>query len=193
MTQAGAGSSTATATTRLAQVQCTLYVPRAELEAWFDRAKAGETRVYARGPSLNPRHEVPMLVRDWYATGEATLCQSRDQATREVLYHVRRIRPQPADGAARRVKVDDAWRETAEGRIFLTLVRAANMGIPCPSNADLARAGGLRDADAGRYVLYKLRDAGRVEILPNAGARGGRVVKIVETGRVTAEASGARV
>ena len=179
--------------TRLAQVQCALYVPRAELEGWFDRARGGDRHVYARGPALNPRHEVSLLVRDWIATGEATPVQARDPASRELMYFVVRCRPQPADGAARRVQVDEDWRETAEGRMFLALVRAANMGQRCPSNAELARASGLRDADAARYVLYeKLQKAGRVEILPNAGARGGRVIRIVETGRVTAEASGVR-
>ncbi len=180
--------------TRLAQVQCALYVPRPELEAWFAGARAGERHLYARGPSLNPKHEVPTLVRDWIAMGEVSPVQGRDQATRELLYFVVRCRRQAlGDEGARRIAVNDEWRETAEGKMFLALVRAANMGAPCPSNAQLAQAAGLRDADAARYVLYeKLAKVGRVEILPNAGTRGGRVVKILETGRVTAEASGAR-
>ena len=174
--------------TRLAQVQCTLYVPTGELEDWFDTARAGSRHLYARGPSLDPRHDVVRLVNDWRATGEVTMVQGREAGTRQTLYFVDRCRPQPADGAPRRVVVDDAWRETPEGKIFLLLVRCANLGAPCPSNGQLAAAAGLRDADAGRYVLYKLRDMGRVEILPTAGPRGGRVVRIVETGRVTAEA-----
>lgn len=184
--------SSGVAVTRLSQIDCALYVPRAELEQWFDRAAAGERRLYARGPALNPKHDVAALVRDWIACGEATVVQARDPATRELLYLVVRCRPQPAEPAERRVTVDDAWRETAEGRIFLTLVRAANLGVPCPSNAELARAAGLRDADAARYVLYdKLAKTGRVEILPTAGTRGGRVIKITETGRRTAEAKAA--
>jgi hypothetical protein len=177
--------------TRLAQVQCSLYTPRDALAAWFDRARAGERQLYARGPALDPRHEVPLMVRDWHTTGEATLVQGRDPATRELMYYVVRCRPQPAEPSARRVAVDDEWRETPEGRIFLTLVRAANMGQPCPSNADLAKVAGLRDADQARYVLYeKLAKGGRVQIVPNKTGRGGRVVKILETGRVTADVDG---
>lgn len=179
---------------RLAQVQCVLYVPRTELEEWFARARAGERHVYARGPGLDGRHEVPMLVRDWIATGEATASQGRDPATRDCIYFVTRCRPQPADdGARRRVSVDDEWRETAEGKVYLALVRAANFGMECPTNGDLAKAAGLRDADAARYVLYeKLVKGGHVEILPTAGTRGQRVVRIMATGQLTAASGGAR-
>lgn len=177
--------------TRLAQVTCALYVPRAELEAWFDRARAGERHVYARGPSLDAKHDVPTMIREWIATGEATCSQGRDPATRDLLYYVTRCRPQQADGARRRVRIDEEWRETTEGKIFLALVRAANMGAACPSNADLAEVAGLPDADAARYVLYeKLVKGGRVEVIGSGGARGGRVIRISETGKVTAESSG---
>lgn len=180
--------------TRLAQVDCMLYVPRAELEDWFDSARAGERRIYARGPSLNPQHDVPQLVREWISTGEATALQGRDPATRECIYFVTRCRPQPAeDGARRRVSVDDEWRETPEGKIYLALVRAANFGLECPTNGDLARVAGLRDADAARYVLYeKLVKTRRIEIMSTAGTRGQRVVRIMETGKLTAPVGGAR-
>ena len=176
--------------TRLTQVQCALYVPRAELEAWFDRARAGERHVYARGPVLNGRHDTCVLVNEWRATGEAMLVQQRDPVTRELSYLVQRLRPLPDDVAPRRVKIDDDFRETAEGRIFLALVRAANFGDPCPTNGQLADLAGLPDADAARYVLYR-KLAGRVEVMQNP--LGGRRVKILETGRMTAEAAGARV
>lgn len=173
--------------TRFAQVQCTLYSTVAELEEWFDKAPAGARQLYARGPSLDPRHEVVRLVNEWRATGEVTPVQGREAVTRQLLYYVDRCRPQPADGAPRRVTVDDEWRETAEGRIFLHLVRLANRPWPCPTNAELAKIGGLRDADAARYVLYqKLQASGRIEIIGNP--LGGRQVRIVETGRMTAEA-----
>lgn len=173
----------------LARVQCALYVPRVDLEAWFDRARAGDRQMYARGPALNPRHEVPMLIRDWIASGEATPVQARDQATRELLYFVVRCRPAPAnDAGAARIEIGDDDRDTPEGKIYLTLVRAANLGMPCPTNARLAEVAGLRDADAARYVLYeKLRNGGLIEIMPKGV--NGRVVKIVKTGRVTADAA----
>ena len=177
--------------TRPGELQGVLYAPIEELEGWFDAARAGESAIYARGPALNPKHPVPMLVRDWIATGEALATQKRDPVTRELQYYVRRCRPKPMVDAPRRVAIDEAMRDTPEGKIFLALVRAANVGAPCPSNGELAQVAGLRDADAARYVLYeKLMKPGRIEILPTAGTRGGRVIRIVETGRVTAEQSG---
>ncbi|WP_408585944.1 hypothetical protein [Novosphingobium sp.] len=169
-------------------VQSALYVPKAQLEEWFARAKAGDKAIYARGAMLDPRHDVPRLVRDWQATGEVNPCQGRDESGSGFVYWVQRCRPVMRDGdAGGRVAVGDDFRETADGKIFLTLVRAANLGMPCPSNAQLAEVAGLRDADAARYRLKLLAEAGRIEVKLSGAGRNFRRVRIVESGRWTAD------
>lgn len=166
-----------------------LYLPKAQLEAWFESAHPGAKTIYARGPALDPRNESNALVRDWIDTGEVLPFQVRDPQTRELTYCIKRVRATAHAEERQRVQVDEAWRETAEGKIFLTLTRAANLGAPCPSNADLAAVAGLRNGDAARYLVYQLVEGGRIEIRHDGAARQCRRVRIVETGRWTAPAA----
>ncbi|ABD25084.1 hypothetical protein Saro_0637 [Novosphingobium aromaticivorans DSM 12444] len=175
---------------KVAPAHSTLYVPKDQLEAWFLKASEGAKRVYARGPGLDQKEAVCILVRDWASTGEVDLVQMRDQETRELLYYVRRKRPVVREAGAdrRRVQVDDQFRETPEGRIFLMLVRAANLGRPCPSNAELAEFAGLETAEQARYLLReKLVKPGLVELHHVGAGNAQRRAKIVETGRWTAD------
>lgn len=169
-----------------------LYVPQTVLEEWFAHARAGQRTIYVRGVA-DGSHDVVKLVRDWSRTGEATCSQGRDRDTGELLYYVTRCRPAQRDGArasGARAAIDETWRETADGRIYLALRRAANMGLPCPTNAELAKLGGLRDADAARYVIRKLQAAAMIDVLLSGAGRSFRRVKIIETGRLTADAPG---
>lgn len=169
-------------------MQSALYVPKAQLEEWFARAKAGAQVIYARGPMLDPRHDVPRLVRDWIATGEVNPKQRRDESGQGFVYWVERCRPVMREGeSGGRVAVGDDFRETADGKIFLTLVRAANLGMPCPSNAQLAEVAGLREPDQARYLVKKLAEAGRIEVKLSGAGRSFRRVRIVESGRWTAD------
>lgn len=174
---------------KTAALNTTFYMPRAQLEAWFARAAERAKTAYARGPGLDGRNEIAMLTREWSASGEAELFKTRDKVTGELLHCLRRLRPMvKADSnERRRVVVDDDFRESAEGKIFLTLVRCANLGAPCPSNAALADIAGLRNADAARYVLHeKLIKAGRIEVRHEGAGNAQRRVKIIETGKWTA-------
>jgi hypothetical protein len=163
-----------------------LYVGLDVLEEWHAQARAGQRTIYVRGVP-DPNHAVMKLVREWLATGEATSAQGRDPESREPIYYVVRCRPQAVDGGAQRASIPEEWRETPDGKIFVALVRAANMGLPCPSNAELAGIGGLRDGDAARYVLRKLERAARVEVKLSGPGRSYRRVRIIETGRMTAD------
>jgi len=170
----------------------TLYVGRAQLKEWFAGAAAGAQRIYARGPMLDHRHEVSQMVTDWQASSEVHLKQSRDRdsQTGGTVYWVERRRPNAraeSSGRPGRVTVSDEWRETPEGRIFMMLVRAANLPLPCPSNAALADFARLPDADAARYLMRaKLAEPWLIQI-ENAGVgNAARRVKIIETGRWTA-------
>lgn len=163
-----------------------LYVQRPVLEEWFAHARAGQRAMYARG-TADSKHDVVQLVRDWIRTGEATAAQGRDPATRELIYYVVRCRPSEREPGVQRAVIDEAFRETVDGRIFIALVRAANLGLPCPSNAELAVMAGLRDADAARYVLRKLQQAARIDVVLSGPGRSFRRVRIIETGRMTAD------
>ncbi|MCW1985355.1 UNVERIFIED_ORG: hypothetical protein M2348_001087 [Sphingomonas sp. R1F5B] len=166
-----------------------LYVPLDVLTEWHAHARAGQRTIYVRGVPA-PDHAVMQLVREWIACGEATSSQGRDPANKEPIYYVTRCRPQALEGAAQRASIPDAWRETPDGRMFVELVRAANLGLPCPSNAALADLLGLRDADAARYVLRRLVNAARIEVDLSGPGRAHRRVRIIETGRWTAAQTG---
>lgn len=168
----------------------TLYHSRDQLEAWFAKAAPGAKKVYATGPGLDRKEAVVGLVRDWADSGEAELFQMRDPDTRQLMYCVRRLKPKllaEDSGRAVRVSADDAFRETPEGRVYMMLVRSANLQRGCPSNAELAEFAGLKNADQARYVLHeKLVKPGLIEIRHEGAGNAQRRVKIVETGRWTA-------
>jgi hypothetical protein len=171
----------------------TTYIDPEQLEEWFSGAAAGQKLFYAFGHGLNPRHPVKLLVDDWQRTGEvAELCQKKVEG----IYWYRLTRARPGSRAAAdqtgrtRVSADAEWRETEAGRIYMTLVRAANLGLPCPSNAALAEAAGLLDGDAARYLFRRLQQEGRIESVLSGAGRSFRRVRIVETGRWTADEPG---
>lgn len=175
----------------------TLYHSKDQLEAWFARAAPGAKKVYATGPALDHNETVVAIVRDWAAEGEAELFKVRDPQSRQLMHCVRRLKPVPlGEGSQRSVRVtaDDAFRETPEGRVYMMLVRSANLGRGCPSNAALAEFAGLKNADQARYVLHeKLVKPGLIEIRHEGAGNAQRRVKIVETGRWTAAIAGGSI
>lgn len=172
----------------------TSYVDQAQLEEWFAGAPAGAQAIYATGPSGVPTHAVQKLVNEWERTGEIIKLPNVRLGPNLWQYALKRARPTrraAADERSRtRISADPEWRETEAGRIYMTLVRAANLGLPCPTNAALAEAAGMRDADAARYQVKLLRDEGRIEVVLSGAGRSFRRVRIVETGRWTADEPG---
>lgn len=172
----------------------TLYMRREQMEAWFAGAAAGTKCVYASGPGLDHREPVVAMAAEWAASGEAELFKVRDPGNGQLLHCVRRKRPVALDldeaergGRRRRVSVSEAFRETPEGRIYMMLVRSANLKRPCPSNAELAQFAGLKNADQARYLLHeKLVKPGLIEVRHDGAGNAQRRVKIAETGRWTA-------
>ncbi len=161
----------------------TFYAAKAQLEAWLEGAAPGHSAVYAKGPSLDPRHEVVILVKDWIATGEVNPVQRRVDG--ELVYQVQRraAGPDAIDGVTRRLRLSEAEAETPEGKLLTHLSRLANLGLPCPSNAEIAEAIGWRDGEAVRYRFNNLKKAGQIDVAIS-GER--RVVLIVATGKRTA-------
>lgn len=160
----------------------TFYADKAQLDGWLTRAKPGDSAIYATGPALDPKNETVALVRDWKDTGEVTCVQRRVEG--RLTYQVQRIARRAVEEPKKRLQLDGEFEESAAGKLLRHLARLANAGLPCPSNAVLADAVGLRNEEGARYQLKLLAAAGHVRInkLP-----AGRVVLIVETGARTVE------
>lgn len=172
----------------------TSYVDIGQLEEWFAGAAAGAKCIYATGPALDARHPVKQLVDEWMRTGEALPLPQVRLGPGLFRYAFQRARPSrraaPDEKSRTRVSADADWRETEGGRIYMTLVRAANLGLPCPTNAALAEVARLRDADAARYLFRRLIEEGRIESVLSGAGRSFRRVRIIETGRWTADEPG---
>lgn len=172
----------------------TLYADAAQLEEWLRNAAPGDEVHYAFGPVLNWQNPTAALVKEWLAGNEVIAFQRRGGDGR-LIYCARRRDP-AADGQAsprQALPRDEAFEATAEGQVYLLLVRCANMGLPCPSNRTIADQCDLRDAEAARYRFNNLVEQRRIAVRQGS-TFGGRVVTICATGRRTAEpaARGAR-
>jgi hypothetical protein len=167
--------------------QATAYADAAELEEWLRQARVGDEVHYAFGPVLNAQNPTAALVKEWLASKEVVTFQRRG-SDGQLIYCARRRDPANDDGApGARVRRDEEFEATAEGRVFLLLVRCANMGLPCPSNRQIADHCDLRDAEAARYRFNNLIEQKRISVR-QVSTFGGRVVTICATGRSTSEA-----
>lgn len=155
----------------------------AAFDRWVAGARPGESVVYAGGSTI-PRHQpawahAQALVDD----GVVTLV-SRRAGGREWEWLAQRLDPPLAAAApvAARALVDE---EDPVAILLRELRRAANLGLPCPDNATLARRAGLRDAKAASYRIGCLVQ-GRVIRVEQQGPGLPRVVTMLATGKSTA-------
>lgn len=147
------------------------------LEVWLAGSVPGDRITYATGPDL-PR-------------SAATVKRVT------VLAEARRVRPL-------RTKIAGGWDFMVErladpaapaapapaGTLddVLRLIRLAiNLGKPCPTNAEIATACGLPNADAASYLFKKLVKSG-VLISTDHGPRMRRVVRVAGGSKCTPEA-----
>lgn len=91
----------------------------------------------------------------------------------------------PVDARLRRGGLRARRAGTAERRILKLLLAAANRGLPCPTNAAIARAVGLPDGDAASYRLRKLAARGLIRVTVPGDPRLHRVVTITASGKST--------
>ncbi len=168
----------------------TLYADAQALCEWLTQARPGEEVHYATGPVLDWEHPTAALVNEWIGDGEVIAFQRRGKDG-NLTYCARRRDPAAclSDERVKRLSRDAEFEATAEGHVFLLLVRCANMGLPCPSNREIAMHCGLRDAEAARYRFNNLVEAKRIAVRQKS-TFAGRVVTIVATGRKTAETKG---
>ncbi len=161
----------------------TMFAPVERLNAWMDSARPGDCVVYATGPALDPSAAPAALVRRWIDGGEVLAKQQRHPAQAGVFHYIAQRREQRGEAVVKRVRRNGHFEETPEGRLFLVLVRLANLGLPCPCNRELAVHASLRDGEAVKYRLKLLENSGRIEV---RWLSGGRQVTITETGATTA-------
>lgn len=160
-------------------------------EAWLKAAKPGEAIVYAHGLVL--------------PQGSAAVIAAREAAAGNMVHLTRRARdgrpgerafewiatkkgaesilgkaaaPAPAAPAV----ADDG--EGPEAAVLRVLTRAANFAMPGPTHAEIARAVGLKDHEAARYLVRKLISAGSIRV-EDRGPRARRIYTIVATGKRT--------
>lgn len=158
----------------------TFYCPLADVQDWVARARPGETRDYAMGPALDQAEPVVRLVADLIRSGEVIPKKGRDAETGKLVHRIERACKVVRHEAPRRIRRDEEWEQTPEGKVFLILVRLSNFNMPLPINADIAARAGLRDKEQARYAITKLEQAGRIRLHRVDGARS---IEIVETGR----------
>ncbi len=162
-----------------------------QMQSWVDRARPGEDAVYATGE--RPPADVAALAVALYDARLVTMTSKTVAGTRRfILQRLPDLRPSQVRAQARRnpgqfAKSADDGRRTA--RIVLRmLTRAADQGLACPTNAELARRAGLRDAAAASYRVRRLVAAGQI-IVEEPSPLERRVVTIVATGRKTRRAA----
>ena len=155
---------------------------------WAERAHPGEDAVYCTGP--RPADAIGAAVRSLHERGLVTLTSKRasDGNFRFIMQRLPNphLRARLLENRGRfTARSDDAKRTTQA--VYRVLSRAANRGERCPTNAEIARIVGLRDAVAASYRVRCLVRDGKITVWePSPTER--RVVTIKATGNQTRRA-----
>lgn len=177
----------------------TLYADIGVMEAWLETAMPGDELRYATGPALGRDAPAGLLARQWAEEGEVVLFQRRAGAGKPLEYVARRKEPpvQPRarsriEGPVRRAvsrpaqALPENFDASDEGRMLALLTEAAEAGLACPSNVQLARQLDLNARSRAQYLITKLMRAGLIRVA-SASSFDGRVVTIVSSGKRTAD------
>jgi len=144
----------------------TTYADAAELARWFDGAAPKHECTYATGVALG-RHATAELARRLEGEGKVALVRRRNG--RGFDYIIRKLPTATADGCA------DGDLDPVTARVLSVLAERFAAGVPCPSQAELARLAGLPNRRAAQYRLALLMQRGLVQIETVAGRRQVRV------------------
>lgn len=152
------------------------------LEAWAKDARSGDRLAYAYGRQEMPDHATFAAARALRVAGRInTHLQRRTDGLGFDFLAVRRRDEAPAAEAA---PAPPAIEDEAMEKIFRALKRAANFGLVCPTDAELALECGLKNAAAARYRRDLCAAAGWIRV-ENQGPNWRRIVTIVGTGKRT--------
>lgn len=145
----------------------TQLVSAHDLDRFVETARPGDKMVYAHG-LVEPRGETVFEdARGLASSGAFVLTVERRVGERYWIIH--RTAAAAPTSHGRRARSSHGEALTSEGEpvteaIYRHLRRAANLALPCPTNADLAKGAELNSPDAARFHLRKLADAGRITI-----------------------------
>jgi len=158
-----------------------------QAQDWVERAAPGEDAVYCTGK--RPGEAIGAAVRALHERGLVTMTSKRatDGGFRFIMQRLPtpKERRRVLNPGHFKIRSDDAKRSTQA--VFRQLVRAANRGEPCPTNAELARIVGLQDSVAASYRVRCLVRDGRISVWePSPLER--RVITIADTGAQTLRA-----
>ncbi|MCH2238787.1 MAG: hypothetical protein MK060_12960 [Blastomonas sp.] len=179
----------------------TLYAEIGVMEAWLENAAPGDELRYATGPALGREAPAGQLARQWAEEGEVMLFQRRPGPGKPLEYVARRKEPPVKPRAPRALPGRQArpllplpqdFAESDEGRMLALLTEAAEVGLACPSNVQLARQLDLNARSRAQYLITKLMRAGLIRVA-SASSFDGRVVTIVSSGKRTADRQGGAV
>ena len=151
------------------------------LESWLTRAVPADRLVYAVGPSLPQGTATVCMVSELVALGKLRTHVVRNPETK-ALEHVAVRREADAPEPGETPPADDP--RGAGRRMMQLLNRAALTGRPCPTNAELAEALGLKNKMAAQSVFQQLVRSGKIRVA-DFGPRMRRVVTISATGNST--------
>jgi len=174
-----------------------------QILGWAMNAVPGDICIYGRATMLPPGHAGARQVRALASEGLVSMLAQVRQPDGRFAYRALRLRGvAPAHGAAGHTLTPAAGRSpgspsptegrggsddeaASEMRLVMVVLRgAARAGRPCPSNAEIARRCGLKDADRARYRIRQLRDAALIRV-ETVAAEPRRVVTIVNSGKRT--------
>ncbi|CAN5337825.1 hypothetical protein BH10PSE12_BH10PSE12_02970 [soil metagenome] len=153
-----------------------------DFEAWLVAADAGQEIVYAGGPAMPHGMAVVAAVTEATKAGDVRAHTRRVEG--RIEYFAVRRRPEVMARTGRGAR-DAIAAHSVAGQIFAHLIAAAAAERPCPTNPELARTLGLKDAEAARYGFNQLVAGGRI-MVANNGPRMRRIVTIVASGQTTA-------
>jgi len=148
------------------------------IRRWVRRAQVGERIIYARE---RLEKAVATEARTLMEAGAVQLNGRKGDDGYEYIM-ARREGSATVDQAPVSLAED---ADDALARVMKVLRRAANFGRICPSNIELARACGLKDADAAAYLIRKAVSFNLIRVEDRRPKR--RIVQIVATGRRTLE------
>jgi hypothetical protein len=150
--------------------------PPEAMDAFVRMGATGNEFIYAEAPE-EPRNQACWSkAAELGRGGLVRTHQRRRPGGGWQFYLVRTSKPLPRETSPE----EKALSDRATAAIFVQLKREANLGLPCSSNAELARLAGLSMRQQAGNCLRKLIDAGLVEsTLAYEGGVPTRVIRIL--------------
>lgn len=146
----------------------------------FVRAAArGRRMVYARGVEPPRGHACWALAGELQAAGLVHLFERRRDGERQWIAE-RSSRPLVAPQRPVTL-LDDDPRDAEIDRLYRVIRRVCRLGLPGPTNDELARRAELKNAERARYLLRALIAAGHVRVQDN-GPRQRRIFTLLPEG-----------